>query len=124
MKMKNSEEKGRCFIPSSKLEKSYLQLLFASGKARSSHAISDILGFLRFGFLCPGWEAVSPSRILASWPLGRGLPLDQQRHHQPHVLGGRLNSIKKGTQKRTEKGTESQLAKNICMNFSDRVELQ
>ena len=31
-------------------------------------------------------------------------------------LGGRFNSIKKGTKKRPEKGTESPFAKNICMN--------
>ena len=42
----------------------------------------------------------------------------------PQTTGRRFNSIKKGTEKRPEKGTESQFAKNICMNFLDWVELQ
>ena len=37
--------------------------------------------------------------------------------------GGRFNSIKKGTEKRPEKGTESQFAKNICMKLFDWVKL-
>ena len=35
---------------------------------------------------------------------------------------GRFNSIKKGTEKRTQKGTENPFAKNICMNSLDWVE--
>ena len=31
-------------------------------------------------------------------------------------LGGRFNSIKKGTEKRPEKGPESKFATSICMN--------
>ena len=40
----------------------------------------------------------------------------------PASPGGRFNSIKNGTEKRLEKGTESPFAKDICMNFLDWME--
>ena len=46
--------------------------------------------------------------------------------HAEHaaVLGANSIALKKGPKKRPEKGTESQFAKNICMNFFDWVEFQ